>query len=142
MPYGDAEIDEIYAGHMLEHLTLEDAQTFLRECYRCLIPGGLLGIVVPDTREIFKRYLMGSIDAVECPRQVWWDMSNLDAICGLFVYSTIQGSPHRWMYDERTLAHVMTAAGFVDLKPIDRYRDPRLGQGAWYQMGYDARRPE
>ena len=140
LPFDDDSVDEIYAGHYLEHLTRERALDFLEECRRCLIPGGLLGIVVPDTREIFKRYLMGAPDAIEYPQRVWWDVANLDAMCALILYSTVQGSPHRWMYDERTLAHALTASGFTDLKPIDRYRDPRIAQGAWYQFGYDCRK--
>jgi predicted SAM-dependent methyltransferase len=140
LPFEDGEVDEIYAGHYLEHLTHEDAMEFLQECHRCLVPGGLLGVVVPDTREVFKRYLTGAQDAIEYPQRVWWDVANLDAMCALILYSTVQGTPHRWMYDERTLAHALTASGFVDLKPIDRYRDPRIAQGAWYQFGYDCRK--
>jgi hypothetical protein len=31
----------------------------------------------------------------------------------------------------------MAAAGFAGLREIDRYRDPRLGNGNWYQCGAD-----
>ena len=141
IPFADGELDEIYAGHFLEHLTHQDAQWFLAECYRCLRPGGKLGLVVPDTREIMRRYLEGSIDAVEYPHKVWWPVASLDAVCAMFLYSSVQDSPHRWAYDERTLRRIMEAAGFEKLQPIDRYRDPRIAQGAWYQMGYDAVRP-
>lgn len=137
IPFKDGELDEMYAGHFLEHLVPDEAEAFLAECYRVLRPGGRLGIVVPDTREILQRHLRGDVDAVEYPEGVWWPVADLNAVCALFLYSTVQGSPHRWMYDHTTLWQAMWRAGFRRLRPIDRYRDPRIPVGAWYQFGYD-----
>lgn len=142
IPCEDASLDEIYAGHFLEHLERDAARPFLAECLRCLVPGGRLGLVVPDTREIMRRYLAGSIDAVEYPGGTWWAMADLDAVCAMFLYSNVQESPHKWSYDETSLARIMTEAGFVNLAPICRYTDPRIPQGAWYQCGWDGWKPE
>src|SRR2546423_1722268 len=48
----DNVVDDIYAGHFLEHLSKEDGAFFLRECYRVLKPGGRLGVLVPDMQQI------------------------------------------------------------------------------------------
>ena len=138
LPYADASLDDIFAGHFLEHLAPDDADVFLRECYRCLAPGGRLGIVVPDTREIMRRYLRGDQDRVQVPAGQWHDLSDLDAICRVFLYSTVQDSHHLWSYDHRTLYRRMVNAGFDILGEIDRWNDPRLGTGQWYQFGLDA----
>lgn len=137
-----SSVKEIYAGHFLEHLTKAQATDFLRECYHVLIPGGKLGIVVPDMREVLARYVAGSIDEAEYPAGNFWPIRDLDAVCGLFLYGTCQQSQHRWSYDGQTLARAMTAAGFVKLRSIDRYRDPRLPAGVWWQGGYDGWKPE
>jgi len=129
--------DAIYAGHMLEHLGYGDAMQFLAECYRVLSPGGNLGILVPDTREIMFRWLNGMVDEVEWPQNVWRPVSDLDEVCHLFLYSDIQESPHRWAWELKTLARAMQRAGFVNLRQIDRYHDPRIPVGAWYQCGID-----
>ena len=139
IPFEDGSLDEIYCGHFLEHLA--DPRLFLLECYRCLAPGGKLGIVVPDTREIMTRWLAGSLDCVEYPEGTWSPVADLDAVCGLFLYSTVQDSRHLWSYDQGTLARAMTRAGFVNLQEIDRYRDPRIPVGAWYQVGVDGFKP-
>ena len=55
IPCTDNFLLEIYAGHCLEHMEFPQAIEFLEECYRCLLEGGRLGIVVPDTREILMR---------------------------------------------------------------------------------------
>lgn len=136
------DYDEIYAGHFLEHLEKPDALTFLAECYRVLSPGGKLGIVVPDTREIVKRYLNQSNDAVEIPRGTFWNISHLDTLCSLFFYSIVQETPHKWSWDINTLAEAMRGAGFENLTVIDRWRDPRLGSPAWFQTGLDGYKPK
>lgn len=138
LPAASDSLLEIYAGHFLEHLGPDEARFFLRECFRCLRPGGRLGIVVPDTREILRRYLSGFPDAIEYPRGEWNDITDLDTVCALFLYSTAQDSPHKWSYDRHTLSRYVIEAGFVNITEIDRYRDPRIAQGAWYQFGFDA----
>jgi SAM-dependent methyltransferase len=145
LPFEDESLDEIFAGHFLEHLTREDGREFLAECYRCLIPGGRLGIVVPDTREVMTRWLAGALDCVEYPVGLYHAVADLDDVCALFLYHTADPtdeSPHLWAYDLGTLGRAMEAAGFVITGEIDRYRDPRLGTGQWFQAGLDAMKPE
>lgn len=48
LPFGDGEVDAVYAGHVLEHLPLDEVPALLQEIRRVLRPGGKLGIVGPD----------------------------------------------------------------------------------------------
>lgn len=131
------QYDEIYAGHFLEHLAFPEAGRFIAECYRVLAPGGKLGLLVPDTRQIMFRWLHGMPDEVEWPAGVWRPVSDLDEVCHLFLFSDVQTSPHRWAWCEETLARAMAIAGFDNLEPIDRFHDPRIPVGEWYQCGLD-----
>jgi SAM-dependent methyltransferase len=142
MPFEDGALDDIFAGHFLEHLSPQDAKAFLLECRRCLAPGGRLGIVVPDTREIMTRWLASAIDAVQFPKGTFHDVADLDSVCGLFLYSSVQDSPHKWSYDLFTLGRLLTACGFTVTGEIDRYRDPRVVNGAWYGCGLDCVAPD
>uniref|UniRef100_A0A6M3KQL9 Putative methyltransferase n=1 Tax=viral metagenome TaxID=1070528 RepID=A0A6M3KQL9_9ZZZZ len=141
IPREDGSVDEIWACHVLEHMDYHEGGEFLAECYRVLVSGGGIGVVVPDTREIMRRYLSGAPDCVEFPLGQWNPISNLDEVCALFLYSTRQESPHRWSYDRDTLARAMATAGFRGFKEIDRYRDPRLGSPVWYQCGIQGVKP-
>lgn len=141
LPFGDGEVDEVYAGHFLEHLDYEGGKAFLRECYRVLKPGGKVGIVVPDMREILTRWLWGMADMLQIPQGHFWPIKDLDAVCHLFLYGDVNGSRHQWAYDGFTLARALTRAGFEQLTPIDRHFDPRLGSPAFYQCGYDGFKP-
>ena len=137
LPYDDNALSEIYAGHVLEHMTQDAGRAFLAECYRTLEPGGRLGVLVPDTFEIMRRYTLGMLDKVEYPEGVYHAITDLDEVCALFLYSTAQDSPHQWSYDAGTLRRAMERAGFRSLRMIDRYADPRIPVGAWYQCGWD-----
>jgi len=57
LPFADNSCDVIYASHFLEHLTIEMAESFLRESYRVLRAGGRIRIVVPDLEEICSTYI-------------------------------------------------------------------------------------
>ena len=49
LPFSDGAVAAIYSEHFFEHLDLKsEARPFLRECLRCLQPGGVLRMVVPD----------------------------------------------------------------------------------------------
>jgi hypothetical protein len=136
----DESVAEIYIGHMLEHLGPEAADLLLLECYRVLVPGGKLGVVVPDTRRILACYLRRDHTRVEVPQERFWELDDLDDLCAVFLYSPFQDSPHRWSYDAATLKRAMARAGFTVTTRIDPFHDPRLVP-AWWNLGYDATKP-
>lgn len=138
LPFADGEMTDIWASHFLEHLTPADADAFLDECWRCLQPGGRLGLVVPDTREIAARYVKRTDDVVEYPCGVFRPVKSLETLCEMFLYSTVQPSPHRWSYDLETLRALLERHRFRVTADIHRWEDPRIGVGAWYQCGWDA----
>ena len=41
IPYSDKSILYIFSEHFIEHLSIEEARIFLRECYRVLVPKGV-----------------------------------------------------------------------------------------------------
>jgi SAM-dependent methyltransferase len=57
LPFPDNSAEAIYASHLLEHLYLEQEEFLLKECFRVLMPGGVLRIVVPDLRAIIEEYM-------------------------------------------------------------------------------------
>jgi predicted SAM-dependent methyltransferase len=142
LPYQDGTVDDIYLGHVLEHFRYDAGQVLLKECLRVLKPGGRLGVVVPDTRAILAHYLAGSGQTVEMPPDRHWRMADLDDVCATFLFSTVQDSPHLWAYDQDTLRRALERAGFAVTGAIPAEGDPRVGVDAWYQVGWDAVRPE
>lgn len=57
----DSSVDIVFCSHFIEHLTRDEGDAFLKECYRVLKPKGILRLVIPDTRLLIGKYLDGSI---------------------------------------------------------------------------------
>jgi predicted SAM-dependent methyltransferase len=141
LPWASESVSEIYAGHFLEHLDRPVAAEFLMESWRVLRPGGVLGVMVPDTREVMRRYVLREDARMEFPNGNHLDLRDLDNLCAALLFSTLQPSHHRWAWDAETLGRALRYAGFDIVGEIDRYSDPRVAVGAWYQLGLEARKP-
>lgn len=138
--YGSESVDEIYAGHFLEHLDVPQREYFMAECYRVLRPGGLLGLLVPDTREIMRRYLGDMGDYGQSADGRVFRVNDLDDVCAYWLFSTVQPSHHKWAYDLQSLRRLMERWGFEVTGEINRHTDSRLSTPQWYQCGLDARK--
>jgi predicted SAM-dependent methyltransferase len=57
VPFPNTSCDVVYHSHLLEHFPKNSAESFLRECHRVLVPGGIIRIAVPDLESIAKSYL-------------------------------------------------------------------------------------
>lgn len=128
IPIRTGSVREIYLGHVLEHLDIGKGLALLKECRRVLQIGGTICVVTPDTRAITLAYLLHQVGNRE--------------LNDLYIYSYAQESPHRWCYDYPTLAALVAEAGFVEARKINRFREPRLVESAWYQTGLIARTPK
>lgn len=114
-------VDEIYVGHLLEHLYPNEAESAVIHWKSLLKPGGALTIVTPDFKYIAEQYLSGTVD--------------LHEINNLYLYSYVQESQHRWMWDTVSLIALLSRHGFKDIKIIDKMNDPRLAYGVEWQCG-------
>lgn len=48
LPFEDNSVDEIYAGHIIEHLNKKQSEEAIIEWKRVLKPGGIITITIPD----------------------------------------------------------------------------------------------
>jgi hypothetical protein len=98
-------------------------------------------VVVPDTRWVLEGYLGQTGRWVEIPEGRHWCLDDLDAVCSVFLFSTIQESRHKWAYDEDTLRGALERAGFTVGARIDPWRDPRISVGARWNLGWNGVKP-
>jgi predicted SAM-dependent methyltransferase len=149
--YGKGNVDEIYAGHILEHLDNPDLA--LRDWFDLLRPGGYLTVTMPDHRKAVELW------AAKERFPVLTD----NPMAGLFAVSTgfyghkdyqekSKGNPalaryqmHKRSLDLPVLSALMSWAGFVDLCRIDESRceaAPKFNVPVIWQMVLRGRKPE
>jgi predicted SAM-dependent methyltransferase len=131
LPIGDGAARGIRAEQFVEHLEArEELPSFLRACYRTLVPGGVLRIIVPDAERYLQAYCRGDLLGfwdLEVPNPFPDDLpTRMDIVNHVFH----QWHEHRWAYDFETLEHRLRAAGFVRIERASfrESRDPKLAQ--------------
>jgi len=67
LPFADASFDGIYAFHVVEHLSPRVSESFLRDLYRLLKPGGVCRASTPDLEFHATEYLRCLHDEVASP---------------------------------------------------------------------------
>jgi SAM-dependent methyltransferase len=56
-PLDDGTVDAIYASHVFEHISVYRCPRVLADCYRVLIPNGVIRIIVPDVATSIEQYV-------------------------------------------------------------------------------------
>ena len=105
-PWPAGSLEAVFASHVLEHLTPEEAERLLREAHRTLVRGGIVRIAVPDLDEEVGRYDPADADAF------------LDGLLQSRERSTSRHR-HWWGYNETTLRALLERTGFRDVRRED-----------------------
>jgi len=110
--FQDESVGYVYARHMLEHLTIDEAARALAEWRRVLCEGGIVHVVVPDLL-FHARQLLGQ---AECPG--WVDRQHAHAMAGIYGWQRPDHGgegedAHRWGYTPATLERLLVASGFA-----------------------------
>jgi predicted SAM-dependent methyltransferase len=78
IPFPDDSFDVIYHSQVLEHFPKENAQHFMKECFRVLKTNGIIRIVVPDLENIINEYQSLLKQNIENPNNI--SLANYDWI--------------------------------------------------------------
>jgi predicted SAM-dependent methyltransferase len=115
LPFPDACADFIFTEHMIEHLTLSDAQGFLGECARVLKPGGRIRVAMPDLDRFLG--LFTRRDALGAAYQEWLSDAYFPDIPyrseAMVLNNMLSNFGHRFVFDEKTMRLALETAGFT-----------------------------
>jgi radical SAM superfamily enzyme YgiQ (UPF0313 family)/predicted SAM-dependent methyltransferase len=109
LPFATGSVGQIYSRHCLEHLTLDQFLTALKEFRRVLAPEGKMEMILPDLAYHFRQYFMKGKSPLSGQ-----DVTNRHH--ALFSIYGWQKSPydfHKWGYDEEYLRELIAEAGFT-----------------------------
>ncbi len=130
LPFEDSTVKYIYTSHLLEHLTRNEGEFLLNECYRVLRDEGVIRIIVPDLQTKIGSYIskmkqieVENIDPDIAPADEFLEGmgmydagGNSDPFWVRFV-KTFQGNKnlHKWLYDSYSLSLKLKGFGFVKI---------------------------
>jgi predicted SAM-dependent methyltransferase len=120
LPIADCSCEYIFHEHFLEHLTVPEGLSFLRECRRLLTRGGILRVAMPDLAECVRQYYENDW------RQPWmqkygyeWIQTRAETINIAF-----RDWEHKWLYDREELHRRLREAGFEQIRDCERLQSP------------------
>jgi predicted SAM-dependent methyltransferase len=109
LPNDSAEC--IYTSHMFEHLSKEEAVSFLNETLRVLETGGILRIALPDLKLAVNFYLQTQ-DADAFMERIFLAPPPINTIKQKFFLFFCGYRQHQWMYDDKSLSNLIKKVGF------------------------------
>ena len=106
LPFEENTIDIIYASHVFEYFDREQANIVLNKWKKCIKPGGVLRIAVPNFEEYTRLYANGKITLDQClgPLYGKWKMTETETIY------------HKTTYDFTSLKNILENNCFKDVK--------------------------
>jgi predicted SAM-dependent methyltransferase len=109
LPFPDDSCELLYSEHVLEHFTVEDGLSLLRECRRVLRSGGVLRIAMPSLDDILRK----SVGA-DWRDQDWLSWPEYRAIQtrAEMLNVAFRWWGHQWLYDREELRRRLAEAGF------------------------------
>jgi hypothetical protein len=107
LPWSAWSVTEIYAGHVLEHLTFDDASALLNRLRFCMIPGGVIMVVGPDVDKAKEMIEVGTFD---------YTYHSLDTI--RFGDDRWPGTKHQWDCTAELVAALLTISGWEDVTEV------------------------
>jgi hypothetical protein len=121
LPIAPGSVARLFASHVLEHLSYEDALIAINNSYALLVPGGVFRVIVPDLKLRAEKYIAKSdqshpLAAIDFMRSTMLGQEHRRRGLRGLLHSVFGGSDHRWMWDEASLSAALHEAGFAGIR--------------------------
>jgi predicted SAM-dependent methyltransferase len=110
--FADASVAEIYASHVIEHVSYAaELVPMLDDMLRVLVPGGRLMVSVPDLAVLTRLYASGKLDLDQ----------RFTLMRIIFGGQVDQFDFHKAGFDKELLARFLTKVGFHPVRRVKRF---------------------
>jgi predicted SAM-dependent methyltransferase len=108
----------VYCSHVLEHLSLADFRTALRNTLKVLQPGRVFRLVLPDLAHSVHRYLNDASDEAAILFMQETALGSEQRHKGLkgMLAASLGNSEHLWMWDYKAMRRELAQTGFVAIR--------------------------
>lgn len=108
LPFPENSVDYIFNEHFIEHLTVEEGQTAVRDFMRVLKPGGVLRMATPDLEVTIDKYINLPIDKDSTIKKFQLDFIKTRAER---INVGFRWWGHKWIYDWEELERRLLETG-------------------------------
>lgn len=112
IPAPDNSCSHIYCEHFLEHLPVNHGVAFLRECFRSLMPGGILRIAMPSLDILLEK---ANTSAWRDQDWLTWPEYRFIQTRAEMLNISFRWWGHQWLYDREELHRRLVEAGFYKI---------------------------
>jgi predicted SAM-dependent methyltransferase len=115
-PYSDNSIDFVFNEHFIEHISLQDGISFLKEMYRIIKPNGVIRIAAPDLDVIIDQFVNDSwrddFKKAQIPCNTRCEMLDM----------SMRGWGHLYLYNYEELEYRLKNSGFINISRKELYK--------------------
>lgn len=111
LPLQAGTVRFIFNEHFIEHITQPEAAALLRECYRLLVPGGVLRISTPSLRKLIEEYLLNQTTE-------WINVDWHPATPCQMLNEGMRLWGHQFLYDATELKSLLRVCGFAEIVDV------------------------
>ncbi|NEO32994.1 MAG: methyltransferase domain-containing protein [Symploca sp. SIO3C6] len=129
--------ENIFASHVLEHLSLSDFHLAMSNIYSYLKPGGIFRAIVPDLEQYIDNYINHRSDSTlsakaahEFIETSWLGHPGKRSSIYYRLQEAFSNSRHQWMWDEPSLKNAFAQHGFKNIR--------RCNYGDWSDARFSA----
>jgi len=117
LPLNNNSVECIYSSHMVEHLSRNQALTFLREALRILQSDGILRIAVPDLQIVANKYFVEG-DADSFMEEILVEAPPINSLKEKLILLITGYRHHQWMYDGKSITLLLKNVGFKNVRVL------------------------
>ncbi len=124
-PLPSASFKYIYSEHLIEHVSFEDGQKMLKECFRIMKKGARIRIATPNLS-----FLVDIYNHQQDPlnrRYLRWAIKNFSPYAsrnhpGFLINNFVRAWGHQFIYDKSTLSLALRQVGFSNIKNCQLFK--------------------
>lgn len=140
----------VYCSHVLEHLTLSDFRTALRNTKEILRPTGIFRLVLPDLEHSINNYSQNTSAGAAPTFMRETSLGHENRARGFLglINTWLGNSQHLWMWDYKSIEKELESAGFIEIRKAnfgdspDPFFNTVEDKGRWDDcLGVECRKP-